>query len=158
MGIEIRDVSERDLPQVLALNEQAVPQVNRLEIETIQWFANTAAFFRVAKEDGRLLGSLVAVANDGRSQSEYFEWFCARFSNFIYIDRIAVAEESRGERIAWSLFEDVAKFPSQMSCLLTSDVYCSPPSEISLAFHEKYGFQRVGVQTVANGREQWPSS
>jgi predicted GNAT superfamily acetyltransferase len=154
LNIQIRDVTEGDLPAILRLNEEAVPQVSPVDMDTLSWFGSAAAYFRVAEAEGVLVGFLIAVAQDSGYPSKYFQWFCQRYTRFIYIDRVIVAEWARGNRIAWRLCEDVERFASELYYPLASDVYSYPPNEVSLSFHDKYGFQRVGSQLIDNGTKE----
>jgi predicted GNAT superfamily acetyltransferase len=152
--IRIRDIDVDDFPEILKLNQGALPQVNPVEMDALHWFKQEAAYFRVAEAGGNLVGFLIAVAHDSGYPSKYFGWFCDRYDKFIYVDRVIVTESARGKRVAWRLFEDVERFASERAFPLASDVYSHPPNQISLSFHDKYGFQRVGSQQVDDGAKE----
>jgi len=154
VDIQIRAVTDGDLPEILRLNQQAVPQVSPVGRDALRWFEQRAAYFRVAEADVNLAGFLIAVAHDSGYPSKYFNWFCDRYDRFLYTDRVIVAEWARGKRVAWRLFEDVERFASERSYPLASDVYSHPPNQISLTFHDRYGFQRVGTQQVDGGAKE----
>ena len=146
VNIQIRDVAVDDFPEILKLNQGALPQVSPMDLDALGWFEQKAAYFRVAEADGNLVGFLIAVAHDGGYPSKFFGWFCSRYDKFIYVDRVIVTESARGKRVAWRLFEDVERAAAERAFLLASDVYSRPPNQISLSFHDKYGFRRVGSQ------------
>ncbi|MBS1251048.1 MAG: hypothetical protein MAG451_00077 [Anaerolineales bacterium] len=154
MNVHIRNATREDFPEVLSLNEQALPQVNKLDLPKLTWCAHSAAYFRVAEANGKVAGTLIAIAHDSGYKSEYLQWFRERHSDFIYIDRVIVAEWARRKRIAWRLYEDLEQCASETSCALTADVYSNPPNDISLSFHRKYGFRLVGKQLVENGTRE----
>jgi predicted GNAT superfamily acetyltransferase len=154
VNIRIRDVTDDDFPVILKLNQAAVPQVNAVDTDALRWFEQEATYFRVAEAGGHLVGFLIAVAHDSGYASKYFGWFCDRYDRFVYVDRVIVAESARGKRIAWNLFEDVERVAGERGYLLVSDVYSRPPNQISLSFHDKYGFQRVGSQQVDDGARE----
>ena len=151
MQINIRDVTRNDFPEILHLNEQALPQVSPVDLVKLGWFTQVAPYFRVAEAQNKVAGFLIAIAEDCAYPSQYFQWFCERYNRFLYIDRIIVTDWARGNRVAWRLYEDVEQFAVSHAYPLTADVYCQPPNEISLKFHEKYGFEVVGTQSVENG-------
>jgi predicted GNAT superfamily acetyltransferase len=151
MQIKIREVVRDDFPEILRLNKQALPQVSPVDLDKLDWFTRVAPYFRVADVNDKVAGFLIAIAEDCAYPSQYFQWFCERYDRFIYIDRIIVADWARKNRIAWRLYEDVEQFALDNAYPLTADVYCQPPNEISLTFHEKYGFKVVGTQPVENG-------
>jgi predicted GNAT superfamily acetyltransferase len=154
MEIQVRPFTEDDLADILALNLGALSQVSPLDSQGIKWFAETTAYFRVAESKGKVAGFLIAVDHDSNYQSIYFQWFNERYPAFLYIDRVIVAEWARGKRVAWRLFEDVERFAASSGYPLTSDAYSRPPNEISLAFHQKYGFELVGTQSVEGGAKE----
>jgi hypothetical protein len=154
MQIKIRQVAPKDFTQILRLNEQALPQVSPVDLDKLIWFTQVAPYFRVAEARNKVAGFLIAIAEDCAYPSQYFQWFCERYNRFIYIDRIIVADWARGNRIAWRLYEDVEQFAVSSAYPLTADVYSQPPNEISLAFHEKYGFTVIGTQSVENGTKE----
>ena len=148
MELQIRDVDHQILSEVLNLNEQAVPAVNSLEMETIAWFAQTATYFRVAEIADHLAGFLIAIAPDTDYPSHYFAWFCQHYTKFFYIDRVVVADWARRRGVGWALYEDIEQYAGESSYSLAADVYSQPPNDISLAFHRRYGFEKVGSQLV----------
>jgi predicted GNAT superfamily acetyltransferase len=154
MHIKIRDITRDDFPEILHLNEQALPQVSPVDSEKLNWFTQVAPYFRVAVANNKVAGFLIAIAEDCVYPSQYFQWFCERYDRFIYVDRIIVSDWARGNRIAWRLYEDLEQFAITNTYPLTADVYSQPPNEISLTFHEKYGFRVVGTQSVENGTKE----
>jgi predicted GNAT superfamily acetyltransferase len=151
MDIKVRDVADEELPLVLDLNEQALPHVNRIDLDTIRWFARTVTYFRVAEIGGRVAAFLIAITPQADYPSPYFGWFCQRYSDFLYIDRVAVAPWARHQGLGWALYRDLEQVALESGWIVVTDVYSDPPNHISLAFHAKYGFEQVGVQVVEDG-------
>jgi len=147
----LRQVIDPDLPLVLDLNEQARPQVNRIDLETIRWFARTAAYFRVAEIDGRVAAFLIAITPQTDYPSQYFGWFCQRYTDFLYIDRIVVAAWARRRGVGLALYRDLEQVAGESGYTLATEVYSDPPNDISLAFHANYGFEQVGSQVIVDG-------
>jgi predicted GNAT superfamily acetyltransferase len=147
-------VAVDDFPEILKQNQGALPLVSPMDMDALHWFERKAAYFRVAEAGGDLVGLLIAVAHDSGYASKFFGWFCDRYDRFIYVDRVIVTESARGKRVAWRLFEDVERFASERAYPLASDVYSHPPNQISLSFHDKYGFEHVGSQQVDDGARE----
>ncbi len=154
MEIVIRDVDAADYLAVMALNQQGIPQVNGLTLESVRWFARNAVYFRVAEAQEKLAGFLIAITADCDYPSQYFQWFTERYTRFLYIDRVVVAEWARGQRIAWRLYKDVERRAHELILPLVTDVYSNPANDISLTFHKNYGFRIVGNQWVENGTKE----
>lgn len=152
--VRIRPVIDRDFLLVLELNEQALPHVNRIDLDTIRWFARTAAYFRVAERAGRVAAFLIAITPQADYPSQYFGWFRQRYTDFLYIDRVAVAPSARHQGLGRALYRDVEQVAFDSGWTLVTDVYSDPPNHISLAFHAKYGFEQIGSQVVEDGERK----
>lgn len=152
--ISLRDVEAADLEDVLRLNEVSVPAVNSVDLEQMRWFAAHAAYFRVALGDGDFAGFLIGMRPGTRYASPNYRWFCAAYSDFGYIDRVAIAGNARRLGLATRLYSDFeASLPASAS-VLTCEVNLVPANESSMRFHEGYGFRTVGMQTLENGRKK----
>ena len=144
--VAIRDVDLDDLPDVLALNERSVPSMNSLTMERMRWFADTAAYFRVAESSGSIAGFLICMAPEAPYRSPNFLWLQERYRDFLYIDRVAVSAQFRRRGIAGTLYRDAAATDSSRFRMLACEVNLRPRNPESLRFHERYGFEPVGTQ------------
>ena len=150
-AVRIRDVREADLAGVHAINEAAVPHVNSVAVERLRGFTREAAHFRVALVDGELAGLLVAFAPGAGYESLNYRWFEARYRDFIYVDRIAVAAHARRCGIASRLYEDLFRGVAARTRRITCEVNTRPENAGSLAFHTRLGFRPVGSQDTDGG-------
>ena len=144
--VAIRDVDLDDLPDVLALNERSVPSMNSLTMERMRWFADTAAYFRVAESSGSIAGFLICMAPEAPYRSPNFLWLQERYRDFLYIDRVAVSARFRRRGIAGTLYRDAAATDPSRFRMLACEVNLRPRNPESLRFHEQYGFEPVGTQ------------
>ena len=151
--ISLRRVEASDLDSVLQLNETVVPAVNSIGLAQMRWFAVNAAYFRVAMLDGFVAGFLVGMRPGTDYGSPNYRWFCSRYDEFGYIDRVVVAEDARRLGLATRLYLDFeASLPPTVD-ILACEVNIVPPNESSMRFHEDNGFRTVGTQTLENGRK-----
>lgn len=149
--MRIRDVTTGDLEAVGRLNDAAVPQVNAVPPRSLERFAREAAYFRLAVRNGKPAGLLVAMTPDMRYHSSNFLWFRERYERFVYIDRIVVAADARGDGIGRRLYEDLVAFAAPTAALLACEVNVRPRNEGSLRFHRRFGFETVGTQDTEGG-------
>lgn len=150
----LRRVEEPDLDDVLRLNESAVPAVNSVDLEQMRWFAANAAYFGVALRDGDVAGFLIGMRPGTNYASLNYRWFCDRYEEFGYIDRVAIAADARRLGLATRLYRDFdASLPPTVG-LLTCEVNIVPPNESSMRFHEELGFRTVGTQTLEFDRKK----
>jgi hypothetical protein len=147
----IRDVRDADLGRVHVINEANVPHVNSISLQRFEKFVYEAAYFRIAWLDDELAGFLVAFAPGAPYESLNYAWFQARYSDFIYIDRIAVASTARRRGVASCLYRDLIRYAYSRTGLLTCEVNTRPPNVDSMAFHQSFGFREVGTQDTDGG-------
>lgn len=154
MPYEIRNVKSQDLAAVLALNESEVPHVGKIDISQMRWFAANASYFRVATDDDQLAGFLIGLRPGCSYGSLNYRWFCDRYVDFAYVDRIVIAPHARGRGLAARLYTDfAATMPASVS-LMSCEVNIQPPNEQSMRFHTNLGFTEVGTLSSDSGRKQ----
>ena len=150
----IRDVCDSDLDAVLVLNQSEVPHVGSIDAAKMRWYADNASYFRVAKAGDELGAYLVGFLPGTDYQSPNYRWFCERYEEFAYVDRIAVAESARRTGIATRLYDDFATAMPSSVPVLTCEVNIRPPNESSMDFHRRLGFEQVGSLVSDNGDKE----
>lgn len=151
MEYRLRDVCEADLEAILRLNELEVPHVGSIDLAKLQWFAQHAAYFRVADRDGTIGAYLVGLRPGTTYASPNYRWFCERYADFAYVDRVAVAEYARRQRLASRLYADFAASVAESVPVMTCEVNIRPPNETSQRFHRELGFEQVGSLESEDG-------
>ncbi len=154
MEFEIVDVTTADLVAVLALNESEVPHLGAVDIEQMRWFASNATYFRVAKTRQQLAAFLVGLQPGTDYGSLNYRWFCDRYEEFAYVDRVAVAAFARRHGLASRLYDDFAAAMPGSVNVMTCEVNIRPPNDESMRFHTQLGFGEVGTQVTDNGRKE----
>ena len=148
MAIAIRDVRESELDSVVALNNAAGATILPLDASRMRDFFQHAAYFRVAEADGHLAGFLIALREDAPYASPNFLWFRERYPQFVYIDRIVIAQRYRGLGLGRIFYSDAISYAEVRVPLLACEVFLEPPDDVSVLFHGTYGFQEVGQQVM----------
>ena len=154
MDFIIRNVSPQDLDAVLTLNQSETPHLGSVDEQKIRWFASEATYFRVAAADKRLAAFLVGLRPGTSYQSPNYLWFCARYADFAYVDRVAVAAFARRCGLASRLYDDFAAAVPESVEFMTCEVNIQPPNESSMAFHRGLGFRQVGTQKTEGGSKE----
>ncbi|MFQ5610350.1 MAG: GNAT family N-acetyltransferase [Woeseiaceae bacterium] len=154
MDFRIRPVIAEDLDEVLELNEFVVPAVNSISIAQMRWFADNAAYFRVARVGELLAGFLVGLRPGTTYESPNYGWFCDNYDDFAYIDRIAIAADARRQGLASQMYDDFRRSVPGSVRVMTCEVNIQPPNESSMRFHERYGFEQVSSQKTEGGSKE----
>ncbi|MFW6323741.1 MAG: GNAT family N-acetyltransferase [Desulfovibrionales bacterium] len=150
--IAYRPAMPADLDEVLSLNESHLPHVGSVTRKILGSFLNQAASFEVALADRSIAGFCVAFDPNAKYTSPNFLWFCDRYPNFLYIDRIVVAPWARRRGIATGFYSRLEGFAANRSIpILTCEYNLNPPNENSRIFHSRYGFVEAGRQDTENG-------
>ena len=160
------------LDQVLALNNDHVPAVNRLDAATLRSLVDEACYFVVAIDDAEAPSSTVAAfmicmgpgAKYESPNYTYFARMYAENNDFVYVDRIVVAPAFQRRGLGRDLYNSVDAFaataaqerPGFQPRHVCAEVNIHPPNDESLAFHARCGFGRVGEQSlgVVDGHEK----
>jgi predicted GNAT superfamily acetyltransferase len=149
--MRVRDALASDHAAVLVMNNAATPHVNALSQVEFAWIAAHADYFRVAEDDAGVVGFVIALGAGLEYWSLNYRWFMARGGEFLYLDRIVVAESARGTGVGRALYHDIGRFASGKWPCITLEVNLIPPNPGSLAFHDRMGFRRVGVREDEGG-------
>lgn len=151
MSLAIRDVRQADLDTILALNNAAGPGILPLKLPDLERFFAAADYFRVAENDQRIVGFLIALREGHDYASPNYRWFSEQHKNFMYIDRIVLVPDQRGYGLGRVFYCDVESFAEVRVPLLTCEVFLEPPNDAAVLFHGTYGFSEVGQQRVPPG-------
>ena len=146
----MRDAVASDYMAVLALNNSAVPHVNALSEHDFLWIVSHADYFRVAEDDAAIVGFVIALKAGLEYWSLNYRWFTERGGDFLYLDRVVVAEHARKMGVGRALYDDIDRFASGKWPRIALEVNLLPPNPVSLAFHERLGFRKVGVREEEN--------
>ena len=148
--MKILNIAQHELAEVLLLNESAVPHVSSIDEVEMQWFADHAAFFDVARIDGDLAGFLIGLRPGTSYKSVNYRWFCEHYNDFAYVDRVVVAAQARRLGVAETLYKKFAESQSGVP-RMTCEVNVRPTNPVSMRFHEQQGFRQVGTQESEGG-------
>jgi predicted GNAT superfamily acetyltransferase len=150
--VSLRPVRDTDTAQLLELNSAAVPAVNNLDADQFGALLATAhsSLAVVAdSEPNTVLGFAILFAPGADYDSENYRWFSGRSASFLYLDRIIVAPDSRGQGLGALLYSAVFDAARAIGA---DEVFCEvnlrPPNPESMAFHERVGFTEIGQQAT----------
>ena len=153
MGVEIRNVEEKDKDFVLELNRTNVEVLSPMDDERFQYFVKVSDMFQIVEADGEPVAFLIAL-REGLPDytSENYIWFSKQYEQFLYVDRIVIDDKARGLGIGRKLYEGVFERAASSGIdKVTAEVDVIPYNGPSLKFHEAMGFKEVGQQVIRGG-------
>ncbi len=144
---KLREATISDLEKIRTINEEAIPAVNTVSLDEFKWFLERSIYFKVSlNKDEEVCGFLLVLPTGLKYESLNYKWFSDKFSDFAYIDRIAVKDEFRGKGIGKRLYIDLEKSVMKDIKRIACEFNIKPPNLVSKKFHEGLDYKRVGTQ------------
>lgn len=147
----IRDTRPADFAAILALNAESVHFLSPLDATRLIALDQIAAHHRIIEIDGTVVAFLLAFREGTTYDSPNYRWFAARYSEFLYIDRVVVAGAQQGRGHGTRLYEDL--FACARAARIVCEFDLDPPNPASARFHAQHGFREVGRQWLG-GKKQ----
>lgn len=154
-AVRFREVEPRDLEVLLALNNAAIPNVNLLDIHALRHFAETAPWFFVAETSASAgpAGFAIVLRPGAIYESLNYRWFSERYEDFVYIDRIVIAEDSRRSGLGRFFYERIDRFAWDAKApVICAEVNLRPPNLTSIEFHRAAGFEEIDQVDHLDGK------
>ena len=155
INVQYRPANSSDFPKVIELNQNSEHFLSPLNLNKLSLLAKEAAVFQVAVSDEEIAGFLLAFAPTADYQNQNFLFFKARFPDFLYIDRVVIAEQFRGKGLATKFYSQLEQEAGVRGISrLVCEIHVDPPNPVSLSFHEKHGFIEVAQQVITEESNQ----
>lgn len=148
MTVIFRDVHEHELDSILGLNNNASSVILPLDMTHMKHFYTNAEYFRVCEHNGVVAGFLVAFGSDAPHTSSNFHWFQEQYQDFLYIDRIVIANSLRGSGVGRSFYADIQSYAEVRYPILACEVLTEQDSDPVRLFHGSFGFSEVGQHVM----------
>jgi len=158
-----KQLSVTEADRLLALNELHVPAVNSIPLSQLQWFVDHADLFGLyfadtdtaPNSEQTIAGMIIAMAPGHDYQSLNYQYFCAQYRSFLYVDRIVVDDHYQGRGIGQQIYAHLEEVGRQTGVEhLCCEVNLKPPNPSSLRFHERQGFSHIASQETEGGAKE----
>ena len=149
----IRDFHPDDFDTIWQLNQAAVDAVSSVTRDQMLTLVGMSRDVLVV-DSGRQIVGFCNTFNPGVDyHSVNYRWFSERDQEFVYLDRIVIAETARNRGLGAQLYDEVEcrMRRSGGPYVLACEVNFNPPNEGSLRFHRRIGFVPVGYQESKPG-------
>ena len=133
------------LQSIYNLNQANTPEVGSLESMThLKKLIELSAYNLLVLDDDEIVGFIICIREDSAYKSENYQFFTQRLKKFLYVDRVAIDERHRRAGLGQAIYEDIFVQASADNLPIALEVNTQPVNQISLNFHEKMGFDKVG--------------
>ena len=103
----IRELTEDYLDLMLAINQENVPAVGPETAETMRQIFEWSYLALGINVDQTLVGYCLMMKPGLPYGSTNYQWFCDKYSDFIYLDRVAFTESHQGKGYGSLLYNEV---------------------------------------------------
>ncbi|MGB1475660.1 MAG: GNAT family N-acetyltransferase [Candidatus Poseidoniaceae archaeon] len=145
MEVEIRPLSKTDIGPIWIINEEGLPGTGKVSHDEIEALLDYASLAVGAYYGEKLVGFVICLPPKTAYGSLNYAWFNQRYSEFLYVDRIAVGAQYQNQKIGTILYDYVKINARENRIPVTAEVNIHPPNPGSMRFHDRNGFQQVGV-------------
>jgi predicted GNAT superfamily acetyltransferase len=136
--ITIRAMTASDIEAVWAINQENIPAVGEETVEVLADLLAMSLFSLVAEADNVVVGFCMVLGPQTQYRSPNYLYFCERYADFIYLDRVAVTSAFQGLGLGAAMYREVERL--SRSTLFALEVNTKPRNEGSLRFHTREGF------------------
>ena len=143
--MELHELQNKDIPSIWLINQEGLPGTGEISEKEIADLLSISELALGAYEENELVGFVLCLPPKKRYGSLNYAWFNKRYEDFLYVDRIAVSENHRNCKIGTKLYKEVISHAKQNNCPIAAEVSLKPPNPDSLRFHERNGFNEIGV-------------
>lgn len=152
LSMKIRNATKSDFERLLELNEQAVPRVNAIGKEELQYFKKSSELLCVAEHEGQVAGFMIVLPPKLNYESLNYQFFLYNYEDFLYVDRIVIAPKFQRKGIGSKLYEHILReYPDKK---ITCEINVVPDNPESLAFHKVMGFKEIAQQVTESGKKR----
>ena len=139
--MEIRELSGSDVQKMWEINEQGLPGTGKVDEQGLLNLLEYSEISVGAYEDGELLGYVICLPPATEYGSLNYAWFNENMADFLYVDRIAVAQIHRDKGIGSRLYSHIIEYSGKQ---IAAEVSLNPPNLASMRFHGRFDFEKIG--------------
>lgn len=146
----IRELIAADLPAIWAINQENVPAVGEESPDSLAQIVDESVSALAVEVDSMLAGFCLVVPPGANYDSPNYRYFCDRYDDFIYLDRVALSAAHQGKGLGAALYREVER--RARARWFTLEVNVVPPNEGSMRFHLREGFREVDQLETRPGK------
>lgn len=145
-----RHLRDSDLTAIHAINVLNVPAVGEESLKSLQTIISLSEIALGVFDEDVLIGFALVLPPETPYDSPNYRFFCERFDDFAYLDRVAFLPSHQGKGLGAALYREVESRLSRR--MLTLEVNVVPPNEGSMRFHLREGFHEIEQRETRPGK------
>ena len=141
--MEIRELSGSDVQKMWEINEQGLPGTGKVDEQGLLNLLEYSEISVGAYKDGELLGYVICLPPATEYGSLNYAWFNENMADFLYVDRIAVAQIHRDKGIGSTLYSHIIEYSNKQIAAEHALSWLNPPNLASMRFHGRFDFEKI---------------
>jgi predicted GNAT superfamily acetyltransferase len=138
LGAMFRVLASSDCESIWEINQSNVPAVGEETPQSLEEILHVAEIALGVVDEDVLVGFCLVLPPGTAYDSPNYRYFCDRFDDFSYLDRVAFRPSHQGRGLGAALYREVER--RMVRPRLTLEVNVVPPNEGSMRFHLREGF------------------
>ena len=140
-------LNEAQFQSMYDLNHANPAEVGSLEsIQHLKQLIEFSSYNLLVLKEDEIVGFIICMREGTAYESENYKFFTQRLKKFLYVDRVAIDEQHRRAGLGKAIYEDIFVQAISDSLPIALEVNTQPVNQPSLNFHEKMGFDQVGIR------------
>ena len=140
-------INEVQLQSIYNLNQANTPEVGSLEsMQHLKQLIEFSSYNLLVLKENEIVGFIICMREGSTYWSENYQFFTEMLKKFMYVDRVAIDEQHRRAGLGQAIYENIFAQASHDSLPIALEVNTQPVNQPSLNFHEKMGFDQVGIR------------
>ena len=147
LAFNIDNMDNAQLQKLYDLNQANTPEVGYLDSKNnLITLIKLSAYNLLVLKGDEIIGFIICMREGSAYGSENYKFFTKKLKKFLYVDRVAIDEQHRREGLGQYIYEDIFKLAKKENLPIAVEVNTQPINQPSLDFHQKMGFDQVGVK------------
>jgi len=139
-------LSSSDLDEIWNINQENIPEVGNVpDLERMNALIQWSSHVMVVR-DQEIACFIILMRENQAYDSLNYEFYNSQNSPFLYVDRIAIKDGHRRNGLGKMIYEKTIELAKDLNVMACCEVNTMPRNDASLAFHESFGFQKVGTK------------
>ena len=146
-----KSLSSRTLENLYFLNQENTPEVGSIKsFESFVSLINISSLNLLVQFKNQPIGFVICFRENSDYKSPNYKYFNQKKEKFLYIDRVVIKSGFRRNGLGTRVYEFIKRTASKELLPICCEVNSDPPNDISIKFHIKNGFKKIGKKEFAD--------